>query len=161
MSDLDDLFSDDDTSTAGSGQGSGGKLRTQLEAVLAQNKQLQEQLAQVQVSDRNRSLDALFDKHKIPALARDFFPNDAKPTDEAATEFVSKYGQLWGVDSATATTAPEQQAQTAAVQQFQSQQSVSVTSELSEDDYRMKFAEANTREELLQMLATLGSAIPD
>jgi len=164
LSELDDLLTDLDSSTdsGGSGQSSaGGKLRQQLEAVLAQNKQLQDQLAQVQTNERNRSIEALFDKHQIPALAKDFFPSDAQPTDEAATSFVERYGQLWGASSATATTPPDQQAQTAAMQAFQAQSAAAVTSELSEADYAAKFAEANSKAELLSMLAQYGSAIPD
>src|SRR4051812_22788684 len=88
---LDDLL-DSDTS----GGGSGGQLRKQLETVLAQNKALQEQLASVAQRERASSLNSLFAKHAVPELARDLFPADAEPTDEAVTALVEKYGALWG-----------------------------------------------------------------
>lgn len=149
MSDLDDLLSAlDDTN---SGQ-SGGALRKQLEAVLAQNKQLNEQLAQVQSSQRETQLAGLFSKHSIPELARDFYPKDGDLTDEAATSFVQKYGALWGAEAAPATTAPEAQAATNAAQAFAAQATPSPSAPLSEDAYRAKFAEAQTKEEFLKML---------
>lgn len=153
---LDQLLAAD---ASGSGQSDGGKLRKQLEDVLAQNKALQEKFEVVQAAERARSLEGLFAKHQIPELARDFFPQDAQPTDEAATEFASKYGQLWGSASATATTPPAQQAQANAMQQFSTQSAPPPGDALSEDDYAAKFAEAGTRDELLKMLAEYGSAI--
>lgn len=153
---FDDLF-DDSSTDAGSGQGGGG-LRKQLEQVLAQNKALNEQLAKVQKNERDRSLDALFSKHAIPTKARDFFPSDSEPSDEAATAFVEKYGELWGAQAQPAATPPDQQAATQAAQSFVSQAQSQPISQLSEDDYRAKFAEAGTKAEFLKMLAELGGA---
>lgn len=166
MSEIDDLLAQlnggSDAPASDSGQSSaGGKLRQQLEQVLAQNKQLQEQLAQTQAAERTRAVEGLFAKHQIPAKALDFFPKDAAPNDETATAFVEKYGDLWGASSATASTPPAQQAQTQAMQQFQQQAAPPAGAVLTEDDYRLKFAEANTQAELLAMLAELGSGIPD
>ena len=157
LSDLLNSMNDDDGS---SGQSSGKGLRAQLEAVLAQNKQLQEQVSRAQEAERARALSSVFEKHQIPALARDFFPKDAEPTDEAATKFVEQYGGLWGAQSATATTPPAQQAQTQAIQQFTSQ-AAPASLELSEDDYRAKLGEANTRAELLKMLAEMGDTVTE
>jgi hypothetical protein len=153
---LDDLL--DDNSTAGSGQSNGGALRKQLEAVLEQNRVLQEQLAKQQETQRASALDSLFAKHSIPAKARDFFPTDADPTDEAATAFVEKYGELWGASAQPATTPPAQQAATAAVQQFVAQAHQNAAQPLTEDDYAAKFAEARTKEEFMQMLAEINAA---
>jgi predicted component of type VI protein secretion system len=148
---LDD-FLDSDSSNPGQG---GGALRKQLEQVLAQNKALQEQLAKQQASERNRSVDGLFAKHGIPELARDFFPSDVEPTDEAATSFVEKYGQLWGATAAPAATPPAEQAATSAAQQFTSQASPAPLAPLTEEQYAAKFAEAQTKDEFLRMLAEL------
>jgi hypothetical protein len=153
---FDDVI-DDGSTDPNPGQGGGG-LRKQLEQVLAQNRTLTEQLAKVQTNERNRSLDALFAKHSIPEKARDFFPSDTDPTDEAATAFVEKYGELWGASAAQAATPPDQQAAAQAAQSFVSQSRPPVVSEMSEDDYRAKFAEANTKAEFLKMLAELGGA---
>jgi hypothetical protein len=152
---LDDLF---DTNSADPGQGGGGQLRKQLEAVLAQNKTLQEQLAQVAARERTTSLNALFTKHAIPELARDFFPADADLSDEAATAFVEKYGALWGAQAAPAATPPAEQAATQAAQQFVSQAAPAPVAPLSEEEYAAKFAEAKTKDEFLKMLAELSAA---
>ncbi len=148
---LDDLLGDNSTD---SGQGQkGGGLRAQLEAVLAQNKALTEQLASVQANDRARSLDSLFEKHSIPALARDLFPKDAEPSDEAATALVAKYGALWGAQAQEATTPADQQAATNAAQQFAANASAAPVAPLTEEAYRAKFAQANSRDELLKQIA--------
>lgn len=153
MSDgLDGLFDDDDSNANSSGQSDGGKLRKQLEAVLAQNRTLQEQLTKVQVDTRNRAVSELFAKHSIPAKARDFFPSDSEPTDEAVTAFVEKYGDLWGAQAASATTTPEEQAATNAAQQFASQASPSQVEPMSEEHYRAKFAEAKSKDELARLM---------
>lgn len=148
MSDgLDDLLGpDSDTS-------SGGGLRKQLEAVLAERKALQDQLAALAEKDRGRDLQSLFAKHSIPELARDFFPKDAELTDESATSFVEKYGQLWGAQAAPATTTPEQQAATAAVQQFAAQSSPAPTGLYTQEYWESEFAKAQTHDELVRMIS--------
>lgn len=148
---LDDLI--DGLDSANPGQGGG--LRKQLEAVLAQNKSLQERLAAQEATQRANALDSLFAKHSVPQLARDLFPQDAEPTDESVTALVEKYGSLWGADAAPAATPPAQQAATQAAQQFASQASAAPLAPLSEEEYAAKFAEANTKAEFLQMLAEL------
>lgn len=154
MSDLTDLENLLNGTDAGSGQSSDGKgLRAQLEAVLAERKALQEQLAQVQATQREGAVASLFAKHSIPELARDFFPKDGDLNDEAATAFVAKYGQLWGAQAATATTPPADQAAANAIQSFAAQAQTAPASPLSEDEYRAKFAEAKTKAEFLQILS--------
>jgi len=152
---LDDLL--DDSSDPGQG-GGGGQLRKQLEQVLAQNKALQEQLAKQQASERARAVDGLFAKHGIPELARDFFPSDTDPTDEAATSFVEKYGQLWGATAAPAATPPADQAAAQAAQSYVSQAHTPPLAPMSEEQYAAKFAEAKTKDEFLKMLAELTAA---
>jgi len=154
---LDDLLGND--STNGSDNAPGGQLRKQLEKVLADNKALSEQLASLQADSRSRAVKELAAKHAIPELALDFFPKDAALTDESATSFVEKYGQLWGAQAATATTPEPQQQAAAAMQQFASQASPPPVAPLSEEQYRAKFAEASTRAEVLQMLAELGGGV--
>jgi hypothetical protein len=154
---LDDLL-DDNSNGAGSGQSNGGALRKQLEAVLEQNRVLQEQLAKQQEAQRASALNDLFAKHAIPPLARDLFPADAEPTDEAATALVEKYGALWGATAQPATTPPADQAATAAMQQFTAQAHQPAVQPLSEEEYAAKFAEAGTREEFLRMLAEINAA---
>lgn len=150
---LDDLLND----STDSGQSGGGQLRKQLEQVLAQNKALQEQLAKTQAAERTRAVDSLFGKHGIPELARDFFPSDTEPTDEAATAFVEKYGALWGATAQPAATPPAEQAATSAAQQFVSQAQPAPLAPLSEEEYAAKFAEAKTKDEFLRMLAELSA----
>jgi hypothetical protein len=154
---LDELL-DDNSTGAGSGQSNGGALRKQLEAVLEQNRVLQEQLAKQQQTQRASALDSLFAKHAIPPLAKDLFPADAEPTDEAVTALVEKYGALWGAQATPATTPPAEQAATSAVQQFVAQAHQPAVQPLSEDDYRAKFAEAGTRDEFMRMLAEMNAA---
>jgi hypothetical protein len=144
---------DDILGPADSSPGQGGKLRELLEQALSKNKDLEAQLTQVQASQRATRLESLFDKHKIPALARDFFPTDTEPSDEAATAFVEKYGALWGVQAAAATTTPEQQAAAAQMQQLSAVAQPAPTSPLSEDEYRARFSEAKTKDDLLRMMA--------
>jgi hypothetical protein len=159
MSDgLDDLFAALDSDSSNPGQGGGSKLRKQLEDVLAQNKALTEQLAQVQTQQRESSLAGLFAKHSIPALAADFFPKDGELTDESATAFIEKYGQLWGATAAPATTPPAAQAATNAAQAFAAQAQPGTVAPLSEEAYRAKFAEATTKDEFLKMLAEAEAA---
>lgn len=158
MSDgLSDLLDDPTTSPDGSGQSDGGKLRKQLETVLEQNKALQERLAKADQAERARALDGLFGKHSIPALARDFFPADSEVTDEVATAFVEKYGQLWGASATVATTPPAEQAAATAAQQFASQAGQAPVVPFSEDDYRAKFAQAKSPEELATLVDQLSA----
>lgn len=159
MSDgLDDfLNSDDDSNDSGPGQDGKG-LRAQLTAALAREKALNDRLVKTEAAERARSLSDLFTKHSVPDLARDFFPKDAELTDESVTGFVEKYGQLWGAQAQPATTPPDQQAAAAAMQQFASQANPAPVAPLSEDAYRAKFAEAQTRDEFLKMLAEFGGA---
>jgi len=154
---LDDLL-DDNSNGAGSGQSNGGALRKQLETVLEQNRVLQEQLAKQQQAQRASALNDLFAKHSIPPLARDLFPADAEPTDEAVTALVEKYGALWGATAQPATTPPAEQAQTQSVQQFVAQAHQPAVQPLSEEDYAAKFAEAKTKDEFMQMLAEINTA---
>jgi hypothetical protein len=152
---LDDLLND---STPGSGQSTGGQLRKQLEDALKEINGLKEQLSAQAATQRASALNGLFAKHAIPELARDFFPADADLTDEAATAFVAKYGQLWGATAAPAATPPAEQAATAAAQSFVSQAQQPALQPLTEEQYAAKFAEANTRDELMAMLAELNGA---
>lgn len=149
---LDDLIDD---SNPGSGQSNGGQLRKQLEEVLAQNKALTERLAAQDAAARQSNVASLFAKHSVPDLAKDFFPKDADPTDEAVTSFIERYGQLWGATAAPATTPPDQQAATAAAQQFTSVAGQAPVAPLSEDQYRAKLAEAKSPEQLSQLIDQL------
>jgi hypothetical protein len=153
---LDDLLDSSDNPGQGGG---GGQLRKQLEQVLAQNKALQEQLAQVAQRERTTSLNSLFAKHSVPELARDLFPADAEPTDEAVTALVEKYGALWGATAQPAATPPAEQAATQAAQQFVSQAQPAPVAPLSEEEYAAKFAEAKTKDEFLKMLAELSAGV--
>ena len=153
---LDDLLGDDSTNP-NPGQG-GGQLRKQLEDALKELRDTKAQLAEVAVRERGNSLNALFAKHAIPELAKDFFPADAALTDEAVTSFVEKYGPLWGAQAAPATTPPAEQAATHAAQQFTSQASAPPVAPMSEEEYAAKFAEAKTKDEFLRMLAELTAA---
>lgn len=147
MSDgLDDLLGTD------LDQPTGGKLRKQLESVLEERKALQEQLAALAAKDRDRDLRDLFSKHAIPDLARDFFPKESELTDESATAFVERYGQLWGAQSVAATTTPEQQAATSAAQQFSAQASPAPAATYTQEYWESQFAKAQTQEELVQMI---------
>lgn len=151
--DLDALLADDSASAPQGGKG----LRAQLEQVLAERKALSEQLAALQADSRNRAVKDLAAKHSIPDLALDFFPKDVALTDESATAFVEKYGQLWGAEAATATTPPPAQAAATAAQAFAAQASPPPVAPMSEDEYRAKFAEANTRDEFLRLLAEVSA----
>lgn len=155
LRDLEQLLNGDSTSPD-SGQ-SGGKLRQQLEAVLAERNELKAQLAQVQTAQRETQLSSLFTKHSVPPLARDFFPKDAELTDEAVTGFIEKYGQLWGAEAAPATVPAEQQAAANAAQAFAAQSTQAPAAPLSEEAYRAKFAETNSREEFLKVLSELSA----
>ena len=152
---LDDLYDD---STSNPGQGSGGQLRKQLEDALKELRETKAQLAQTAAKERANSLNTLFAKHAVPELARDLFPADAEPTDEAVTALVEKYGALWGAQAAPATTPPAEQAATQAAQQFTSQASAPPVAPMSEEEYAAKFAEAQTKDEFLKMLAELSAA---
>jgi hypothetical protein len=155
MSDLtlEQLLAGDDDSNPG--QGGGGALRKQLEAVLATNKALTERLAAQEAAQRDSAATALLAKHGIPELARDLLPKDAELNDETATALVQKYGQLWGASANVATTPPEAQAQTNAVQTFAAQATTGPAAPLSEEEYRAKFAEAKTKDEFLRVLDEL------
>jgi len=152
---LDDLLDD---SNPNPGQG-GGALRKQLEDALKELRDTKAQLAEVAVRERGNSLNALFAKHSVPELAKDFFPADSPLTDEAVTSFVEKYGQLWGAQAAPATTPPAEQVATQAAQQFTSQAQQPPVAPLSEEEYAAKFAEAKTKDEFLKMLAELGGGV--
>lgn len=153
MSDgLDDLLND---ATDPASPGQGGALRKQLEQVLAQNKALNDRLAAQDAAARQRDLDGLFAKHQVPGLAKDLFPKDAEPTDEAVTALVERYGSLWGQTSASATTDPQAQAAATAAQQFAANAGPAPATPLTEDQFRAKFAEAKNPAELHQMLAQL------
>lgn len=160
MSDLDDLLAGLDAADSQSGtpdpapQGKG--LRAQLEAVLAERKALQEQLTSLQTAQRQRDLDSLFEKHQIPALARDFFPKDADLTDKAVGEFVEKYGQLWGHQAPQADTPAPEQAAAAAMQAIAGQAAPPPQGLVSQADYAAQFAKATNMAELNQIMQQLG-----
>lgn len=150
---LDDLLDDNSNTDSGQSGGKGGGLRAQLEAVLAQNQALTARLAAQEASERQRSLDGLFAKHSIPELAKDFFPKDVDLSDETATGFIEKYGQLWGAQAQVATTTAADQAGATAMQQFASQAGPAPVAPLTEEAYRAKFAEATNKTELLQLIS--------
>jgi hypothetical protein len=151
MSDgLDDLLGENGSEPGSQNQG--GKLREQLERVLAENKALNERLAKQDAEARERGVADLFAKHSIPDLAKDFFPKDGDLNDEAATAFVEKYGQLWGAQAAPATTTPEQQAQTTAAQRLAQNASPPTIAPMSEAEYAQKFAEAKNPDELYRLI---------
>jgi hypothetical protein len=113
---------------------------------------------QLEATQRQGQLTSLLEKHAVPALAADFFPKDAELNDEAITAFVGKYGQLWGHQAAPATTPPEQQAATQVIQQVTSQATTPPAGvPLTEEQYRQKFAEAKSPDELMQLIAQLGA----
>jgi hypothetical protein len=158
MSDgLDDLLGDNNDSGSGDGQAKGGGLRAQLEAALAREKALSAKFEQIQAAQRQRDLDGLFEKHKIPALAKDFFPADAELDDKAVTSFVEKYGQLWGAQPPGAVTSPADQAATAAMQQASAQGTAVPLNPLTQDEYKAKFDEAKSMADLRQMMSELGA----
>lgn len=151
------LLNSTPSSDGTSGQTPGGKLREQLEAVLSERNQLKEQLAQVQQTQRAQALDSLFSKHGVPALARDLFPKDAEPTDEAVTSLVEKYGALWGAQAQPATTPPAEQQAAQQIQQFAQLAQTTSMQPLSEEGYRAMFAEAKTKDELFRLMGDLES----
>jgi hypothetical protein len=158
MSDLDDLLDNlDPSDNTGPDAGKGKGLRVQLEQVLAERKALQEQLAQLQTAQRQRDLDGLFEKHQIPALAKDFFPRDADLSDKTAAEFVEKYGQLWGAQPPTAATPAPEQAAMAAMQSLAGQAAPPPLTAMSQDDYAAQFAKATNMTELRQIMEQLGT----
>jgi hypothetical protein len=148
--DLDQLLGGDN----GSGQPSeGSRLRQQLESALQKLAERDAALQKLQEKDRQRDIESLFTKHSIPTLAKDFFPTDAELTDESATAFVEKYGQLWGAQAAEASATPEQQAQAAAVQALSAVGTPPPAGLLTEEAARSKFAEAKTAEDIMRMTA--------
>ena len=152
---LDDLLG-----PAGSdANGGGGKLRKLLEDTLAQKKALETQLAEVQQQTRATALDGLFTKHGVPALARDLFPQDADPTDEAVTALVEKYGSLWGAEAAAATTPPAEQQAATQMQQFAQVANPTAPRPQSEEEYRAAFSHAQTKDDFLKMLGDFESHI--
>lgn len=161
MSDLDDLLNALDQSTDPSGtpdpapQGKG--LRAQLEAALAERQALKTQLDQLQTAQRQRDLEGLFEKHKIPALARDFFPKDGELSDKEAAAFIEKYGALWGHVAPEAVTDPATQAATAAMQAVAGQAAPPTIAPQSQADYAAQFAKATNMTELRQIMETLGA----
>jgi hypothetical protein len=159
---LDDLLGgSNDSGTAPSGEpggSGGGQLRRLYEEQLQQNKALAEQLASLQKAERGRSLDALFEKHGVPGLAKDFFPSDGELTDEAVTGFVGKYGALWGASADAATTpSPEQQA-AARIANASLQAPPIQPGPGQFADYESKLGEAKSRDEVLQIFAQLAAA---
>lgn len=135
----------------------GKDLRSQLTAVLAERKQLAAELATYRERDRARTVADLVTKHSIPALAQNLLLKeigDADPTDEAVTKFVESYGELWGAKAAEASTTPEQQAATAAVQALTEHAGPPQMANLGDEDaYRSQFAEAKTRDDVMRMVA--------
>lgn len=157
MSDLDDLLDSIDSTDTGSDAGTGKGLRAQLQAVLAERKALQEQLGQLQVAQRQRDLDSLFEKHQIPTLAKDFFPKDSDLSDKAVSSFVEKYGQLWGHQAPAAETSAPEQAAIAAMQAVAGQAAPPQLAPLSQQDYAAQFAKATNMVELRQIMEQLGT----
>lgn len=134
----------------------GKDLRSQLTAVLAERKQLAEQLATYRERDRVRTVADLVTKHNIPSLAQNLLLKeigDSDPTDEAVTKFVAEYGELWGAKAAEASTTPEQQAHTAAVQALSQSGHEAPVGLQDEDAYRAIYAEAKTKEDVMRMAA--------
>jgi len=155
---LDDLLGDNG-STDNPGQGSGGGgLRKQLEDALAREKALNERLDRMATAERSRNIDALFAKHAVPELARDLFPADTEPTDEAVTALVEKYGSLWGASAQAATTTPADQAATSAAQRLSAQAAPPPVTPMTEDEVRARLNATQTKDEFMAALAELSAA---
>jgi hypothetical protein len=153
---LDDLLGTNDSGAA-DGQPKGGGLRAQLEAVLAERQALKEQLARLEGAQRQRDLEGLFEKHKIPALAKDFFPADAALDDKSVASFVEKYGALWGATAPDTVTPPAEQAAAAAMQQVTAQATSPALKPLTQEEYKAKFDEAKSMADLRQMMEQVAS----
>lgn len=150
---LEDLLGETPPAGQSGAQTDGSKLRTQLEQVLADNKALRERVETADARDRESKVNGLFEKHSIPTLAKDFFPKDADLTDESVTAFVEKYGLLWGAQAAEAAATPEQQAAAAQLQQLSAGSMPPPTGLMNEEAARAKYAEANTAEDVMRMVA--------
>jgi hypothetical protein len=133
----------------------GKDLRSQLQAVLAERNALKEQLAQSTARERVRTAAELVAKHNIPPLAQNLLLKETEGdlTDESVTAFVAQYGELWGAKAAEASTTPEQQASTAAVQALSNSAGPPPGGLLDEDAYRSQYAEAKTKEDVMRMAA--------
>lgn len=134
----------------------GKDLRSQLQAVLAENRQLKEQNAAIAQRERVRTAAELVTKHSIPPIAQDLLLKETEGdlTDESVTAFVAKYGELWGAKAAEASTTPEQQAATAQVQSLSENAGPPPAGQLlDEDAYRAHYAEAKTKEDVMRMAA--------
>jgi hypothetical protein len=150
------------TGDTGQGNANGGGLRAVLEQTLAELNRVKAENAQFAQAQQASARSALFAKHGIPELAQDFFPADSPLTDEAATAFVGKYGQLWGGQSAgetpaapatpAATTPVADQQAAAAMQGLTSTAPATELKTRSEAEYRALFAGANTQAELNVLL---------
>lgn len=148
------LDNEDDGGAAES-KPTGKDLRSQLQALLAENRQLKEQNAAIAQRERVRTAAELVAKHNIPSLAQDLLlkETDGDLTDESVTAFVAKYGELWGAKAAEASTTPEQQAATAMVQSLAGGASALPAGLQDEDAYRALYAEAKTKDEVMRMVA--------
>lgn len=147
---------DTEGGSGGESKPDGKGLRAQLEAVLAERKQLQEQLAQAGQRERTRAAAELVTKHNIPPVAQKLLLQQVQGdlTDESVTKFVEEFGELWGAKAAEASTTPDQQSATQQVQALTAQShDVSMTSLFDEDAQRTRFAEAKTREDVMRLTA--------
>lgn len=134
----------------------GSALRRQLEAKLDELKAVRKQLDEYREKDRTRSVAELVTKHSIPPIAQKLLLNelgDAEPTDEAVTKFVAEYGELWGAKAAEASTTPEQQAATRAVQALSAHGTEQTLEPMSEEAARARYAEAKSADEIMRMVA--------
>jgi hypothetical protein len=155
---LDDLLGDNG-STDNPGQGSGGGgLRKQLEDALAREKALNDRLDRMATAQRSRDIEALFAKHAVPELARDLFPADAEPTDEAVTALVEKYGGLWGASAQAARPLRPIRRRPQAAQRLSAQAAPPPVTPMTEDEVRARLDATQTKEEFLAALAELSAA---
>lgn len=149
------LDNEDDGGTDSGNEDTGKGLRAQLKAVLAREKAASTELALLKARDRERTAADLVTKYDIPLLARDLLLKETEGdlTDEAVTAFATKYGELWGRKTAEASTTPEQQTATAAVQAL-SATGTELPLELKDEAaYRAQYAEASTKEDVMRMVA--------
>jgi alpha-ketoglutarate-dependent taurine dioxygenase len=140
----------------GPSDGKGGGLRAQLEAALAREKALSEKFDQIQAAQRQRDLDGLFEKHKIPAKAKAFFPKEGELDDKAALAFLDEFGELWGHTSPDATTPPADQVAATRVHQVSAEATQTNLKPLTQQDYADRFAAATDLTSLKQLMSDEG-----
>jgi hypothetical protein len=153
---LEQLLGLDGDSPSDKPAASGGQLRAQLEAALAERKQALADLATYKARDRARTVADLVTKHNIPPLAQKLLLaeiGDGEPSDEAVTKFVGEFGELWGAKAAEASTTPDEQASTAQVQALSATGQATPLEPLDEEVYRARYAEAKSADEVMRMVA--------